>query len=138
MQTIVKKDPHFVTGSSWRYKRILGTVELVLFVIGVLIYAGQVSIGYKEILEYAMIITVVLYFATFTLDFKKKYMGVEINEYSGEPAREVMNNQNNQHVLGNPLIVDPNTSRQYEEGFQNSRQFVSPSVWREMGPAYPH
>jgi hypothetical protein len=47
--------------------------------------------------------------------------------------------QNNQHVLGNPLIVDPNIQEQYQNtSFQNNTQIISPSIWREMGPAYPH
>lgn len=85
------KNPHFVTGSSWRYKRILGNINLGLFIFGILLYSGNVSIKYQDILPYPIIITIVLYFFTFVLDFKKKYMGVDVSDWENRPIENVNN-----------------------------------------------
>ena len=52
-----------------------------LYIAGALIYLGLLDIRYKELIEYATILAVTLFFATFVLDFKKHYLGVQIAEW---------------------------------------------------------
>lgn len=58
---------------------MLGGINLVMFALGALIYWGHLSIDWRDGYEYLLILNVVGYFATFSLDFKKKYMGVDID-----------------------------------------------------------
>lgn len=87
----------------------MGSVNLGLFVVGVLIYFGRVSISYKDVLEYATIINVVLYFATFVLDFKKKYMGVDINDWGVEGTANQRQRVQQPQVNQTQELVEPMT-----------------------------
>ena len=51
-----------------------------LFGAGMMIYLRVIDIKHKELVEYLTVLAVVLYFATYMVDFKKKFLGVEVEE----------------------------------------------------------
>lgn len=62
---------------SWLLKKILSTSYGIAFISGVLIYAGQLSISYKPLVEYTSVISASLFFWSFSIDFKSFKMDVE-------------------------------------------------------------
>lgn len=62
---------------SWFLKKLFSYAYFGGFGLGAMIYGGYVDIEYKVIVEYTTVISAVLFFWTFSIDFKKFKMDVE-------------------------------------------------------------
>lgn len=72
---------------SWFLKKVFTYTYFTGFTIAAMIYTGYADIHYKVITEYTTVISAVLFFWTFSIDFKKFKMDVEkINKPSTEPV----------------------------------------------------
>jgi hypothetical protein len=62
---------------SWLYKRLFSYIFFSGALVGALIYLGYVDIHFKVIVEYTTVISAILFFWSFSIDFKKFKMDVE-------------------------------------------------------------
>ena len=59
------------------FKRLFSITYFAAFIAGILIYAGEVSLDFKPLIEYTSVISCSLFFWSFSIDFKKFKMDVE-------------------------------------------------------------
>ena len=70
-------DPKFVKFLSWKLKRVFSWIFYGGMAVGFLIYAGQIDIEYKPMVEYVIVVSTYLFYWSFVVDFKGYLMDVE-------------------------------------------------------------
>jgi hypothetical protein len=102
-RTLRKSHPNFINGNSWKQKKIHTVINIALQVAQFSMYFGQLDIYWKNPVEWAMLLNVVLYFFTFRIDFKKAEMGVQVDEWN--QTQQVIYQQ--QPVYQQPMYPQP-------------------------------
>lgn len=77
LKKIRESTPLFIGETSWTLKRVTATVQGIAMLIAVLIFSGQISIDYKNKIEYIVVISSILFIWTFIFDFKRFKMDVD-------------------------------------------------------------
>lgn len=77
IKDIREVDPYFITHRSWKYKKIFYTLFASFMLSGLLIYLGQLSIEFKNKVEYGVVISSYLFYWSFIFDFKGHTMDID-------------------------------------------------------------
>ena len=77
IRLIRRQQPSFIKLSSWSLKKICCFVHLGAFGFGILMYSGEIPFEWKPSIEYAIVISTVIFLWSFTKDFKKFTMDID-------------------------------------------------------------